>query len=181
MRRIVTALLLSLCLAFPLIACGEAAEAAPQQTSPASEPVPAADPEKTIEDIADSENSRIGEFQHSYFLPPSGGLSIESVAYHPEFDVTEKVLKNVIAVEVVSDFDALKAFMSERGTVQLFDKSGNEYYNLSSGAWRDAENYRLYMLYYTDEDISNYSYIVIGQFDSEKNDGKTTLTYEIAR
>ena len=149
MRRIVTALLLSLCLAFPLIACGEAAEAAPQQTSPASEPVPAADPEKTIEDIADSENSRIGEFQHSYFLPPSGGLSIESVAYHPEFDVTEKVLKNVIAVEVVSDFDALKAFMSERGTVQLFDKSGNEYYNLSSGAWRDAENDRLYMLYYT--------------------------------
>ena len=101
--------------------------------------------------------------------------------YHPEFDVTEKVLKNVIAVEVVSDFDALKAFMSERGTVQLFDKSGNEYYNLSSGAWRDAENDRLYMLYYTDEDISNYSYIVIGQFDSEKNDGKTTLTYEIAR
>lgn len=181
MRRIFTALLLSLCLAFPLIACGEAAEAAPQQTSPASEPVPAADPEKTIEDIADSENSRIGEFQHSYFLPPSGGFSIESVTYYPEFDVKEKVLKNVIAVEAVSDFDALKAYMTDLCYAELFDKQGKDYSALNSAVWRDQDNDRLYMLFYADDDISDFSYIVIAPFDAEKNDGKTKLVYAITK
>lgn len=37
------------------------------------------------------------------------------------------------------------------------------------------------MLYFSDEDISNYTYLVLGGFEKDKNDGKSRLAYEITR
>lgn len=133
----------------------------------------------SIETIAEDNNARIGEYQNTYALPPSGGFSIESVKYAPEFSVGDQTLNNVVAIEVVSDYDAIKSFLNDAATAQLFDDQANEFININSGAYNDTDNDKVFMVFYSDEDISNYKYFVLGGLDSSKNEGKTRLIYKI--
>ena len=135
----------------------------------------------SLSDIAKKDNARIGEYNKSYALPPSGGFSVENVQFFPEFDVGQELLKNVVAMTVIGDADSIKTYQSEYGTVALFDPQGNTNININSGVYQDKENDKLFMLYFSDEDISNYTYLALGGFEKDKNDGKSRLAYEITR
>lgn len=156
---------------------GSASSQAP--ASIAESQAEASQKEVSIETIAEDNNARIGEFQHSYALPPSGGFSIESIKYAKEFSIGDQTLNNVVAIEVVSSYDAVKLFLSDTATAQLFDEQGNEFININSGAYNDTANDKVYMVFYSDEDISNYKYFVLGGLDSSKNEGKARLIFSI--
>lgn len=133
----------------------------------------------SIETLSEENYARIGEFDKNYALPTSGGFSIYSVKYCPEYDVKKEVLKNVIAVEAYGDYNMLKTFLIDDAYAVIFDEHGNEFDSLNSGVYDDTENDRVYMLFYSDEDLSNYEYFLLGGLNADKNDGKTGLIFNI--
>lgn len=134
----------------------------------------------SIDELAEKTSSRLGELEKSYAIRPSGGVGFVSIEYIPVFDVGSTELKNVVAIEVNSEKNSLEDFASEYGTGELLDEYGTSFSDLSSGVYNDSANDKLYLLFYSESDISSYNYIVIGQFEKEKNDGKASLIFKIA-
>jgi hypothetical protein len=154
-------------------------EPAPQISSSSAPPASSNEVNMSLEEIAESNSARIGELGKSYPIQPKGGFSIDSVTYYPEFNIGSEVLKNTVVLDVIGDYDMLVAFTSDYSYGDLRTVKDESIDELETWVYRDHENDKLYIIYCSPEDVSNYQYFLIGGFETNKNDGKNKLIFEI--
>ncbi|MEA5135680.1 MAG: hypothetical protein VB035_06030 [Candidatus Fimivivens sp.] len=170
MKRIISVFILSILV---LSGCGSASSsAAPQASSNVSF--------DTIEAAAEGGDARIGEFEKSYSLPPSGGISFQSVEFKPEFDVKTEIIKNAVVIKTTAELSSLQNFLKDKATFVLVSKDAWRTYEITSTTYRDPDTNSIYIIL-TAEDAQKADYCAIGGFDESKNEGKTRIIFEVSK
>lgn len=107
------------------------------------------------------------------------GLSVMSVKARNSFTAGNTKIKNAIVIEVWGDYASVKEWMENKAAIESVDKYGNTSSDYSSGIWYDAENDKLYCIFYSDNSIKNINYVMLGGFDPDKNNGERAFTFPV--
>lgn len=181
------------CIIFASCSAADTIPAAEMQNVDASSPAPlesSAAETYTIESYAEKSKSSVGEINKPYNFetqtigsdgqnPMIGGMSIINVSYFPEFQAGTEVLKNVVVFDAFGDENLVQDFLTNNAFLVVADETGKENSNFASAYYFDRENDKLYMLFYSDEDISSCKFALLGGFARDKNKGNSTFIFEI--
>lgn len=111
-----------------------------------------------------------------------GSLGIESVKLYDTFQAGSESVKNAVVFDTASSADHLKDFMLNKANINLYDENGVIYDgSISSGVYNDVNAEKLYMIFYSDADISNFKYAIIGGFAPKKNNNNSRFAVEISK
>lgn len=142
----------------------------------------------TFEGVLKATNAVSGELNSSYFYdtskigadgvnPVVDGLSIQNVSKHDTYETENQTLNNVIVFDVTGDFSSLKDYMSNKSTIQTYDTSGKSETNYSSAVYANGD--KTYLLFYSPDSVKDVKFVVLGGFNSNKNNGNSKFAFEI--
>ena len=83
----------------------------------------------------------------------------------------------MIVFDVTGDFSSLKDYMSNKSTIQTYDTSGKSETNYSSAVYANGD--KTYLLFYSPDSVKDVKFVVLGGFNSNKNNGNSKFAFEI--
>ncbi|MHC1685572.1 MAG: hypothetical protein AB6733_22000 [Clostridiaceae bacterium] len=140
----------------------------------------------TLSNFAENNNALVGNIGTAYIYDSDSGedsMSIVSITTHEKFTdeaIGNDEYSNAIVIEFTGNGSA-----AGKLTSKVYDKDGNEITNFSARIFGIPATSKNYLMFYTDNStdtsLTGAKYILIDGFNTNKNNGKSRIVFELAK
>jgi hypothetical protein len=140
----------------------------------------------TLSTFAENNNAMVGNIGTAYIYDSDSGedsMSIVAITTHEKFKdeaIGNDEYYNAIVIEFTGNGST-----AEKLTSKVYDEDGNEITNFSARIFGIPATSKNYLMFYTDNStdtsLTGAKYILIDGFNTNKNNGKSRIVFELAK